>query len=75
MLVALTSMVDEVPALKQPMRYGNKAFCSWVELVEKRAPDMLLGILPEHCHSAVVELVPYLCNSFGHGIVFGILYW
>ena len=31
----LDTLIDEVPPLKQPMRFGNKAFKTWHEQMEK----------------------------------------
>ncbi|KAG2497114.1 hypothetical protein HYH03_004705 [Edaphochlamys debaryana] len=66
MLTKLGTMVDEVPPEQQSLRYGNPAFRTWHARLTERAPALLEAVLPEGVRQAVVELVPYLLDSFGN---------
>jgi serine/threonine-protein phosphatase 2A activator len=35
LLDTLSRWVDEIPPIQQPMRYGNKAFRTWIERLEE----------------------------------------
>ncbi len=63
----LRSWIDDFPPLKQPMRFGNKAFKQWHARVVERAPTMVDSLLPkaEREAGAMAELLPYLKTSFG----------
>ena len=59
--------VDEIPPIEQPMRFGNKAFKSWVDKVrETYEDDMKTVLLTEEQQKAIPELESYLIDSFGH---------
>ena len=63
----LHALVDEIPPLKQPMRFGNKAFRQFhARLVEREAPAFLADLLPPALQAAVPELAAYLGASFGN---------
>jgi len=64
-LAALSALVDEVPPIQQPMRYGNKAFRDWMARAAEAAPGMVAEVLPEGVKGAAVEVAPYLLASFG----------
>eukprot|EP00611_Tribonema_gayanum_P026728 TRINITY_DN6438_c0_g1_i1.p1 TRINITY_DN6438_c0_g1~~TRINITY_DN6438_c0_g1_i1.p1 ORF type:complete len:397 (+),score=115.62 TRINITY_DN6438_c0_g1_i1:180-1370(+) len=68
MLGEMEGWVAEYPPLKQPMRFGNKAFCSWHSRLVNEAPRMMAALLPKALAEAGAarELLPYLCSSFGH---------
>ncbi len=63
----LRSWIDDFPPLKQPMRFGNKAFKQWHARMVERAPTMVDSLLPkaEREAGATAELLPYLKTSFG----------
>ncbi len=63
----LRSWIDDFPPLKQPMRFGNKAFRQWYARMVERAPTMVDSLLPnvEREAGATAELMPYLKTSFG----------
>ncbi len=48
------------------MRYGNPGFRLWHEKMKAIGPNLLKGIWPEKHHEAIVELLPYLHDSFGN---------
>lgn len=62
----LLDIVDEVPPIQQPMRFGNKAFRQWhSRLLVETGPfltDLLSGF---ECTGASIELAPYLDGAFG----------
>lgn len=62
----LYSLVDEVPPLKQPMRFGNKAFRTWHERMSAEAGSFLVEVLPEEKSGAAAELTPYILDMFGN---------
>jgi len=66
------TMLDEVPPIEQPMRFGNKAFKTWLDQVAATVDEDLAAIMqagnPEfkHVKRAIPELKEYLLESFGH---------
>eukprot|EP00960_Hanusia_phi_P068150 766772-Hanusia_phi.AAC.1 len=77
----MSSWVDEIPPIKQPMRYGNKAFRSdtgldyhgmtrclrrdWMDKVAEEVPKLVEEMLPDEIKAAAVEATPYLLGSLG----------
>ena len=67
----LEKWLDEVPPVDQPMRFGNKAFRTWMDKIKDSLNEDLTAILsatnPEFtvAHKAVPELRVYLEESFG----------
>lgn len=61
----LSQWIDEIPPIKQPMRYGNKAYRIWHERLEQHAVELMKEILPEELHPAAEELAEYFKESFG----------
>ena len=63
----LYALIDEVPPLHQPMRYGNRAFRAWHARMMVEAQAFLVDILGvvDHARAAVIELAPYLHGAFG----------
>jgi len=66
MLEKLSVIVDEVPAIDQPQRFGNKAFKTWYERLQSCAETLLEEALPLETHPAIVELKTYLTEAFGN---------
>ncbi|XP_042148562.1 serine/threonine-protein phosphatase 2A activator isoform X2 [Ixodes scapularis] len=66
LLETLDAWVEETPPVSQPQRFGNSAFRTWLQKVHKEAEELLREALPEDCRPAVVELFPYLQESFGN---------
>jgi len=66
MLSTMEGWLAEHPPLKQPMRFGNKAFQSWHARLKADLPAMLVALLPEGIQMATIELAPYLEDSFGN---------
>lgn len=62
----LYCLVDEIPPIQQPMRFGNKAFRDWHTKMITEADSFLLEILPANLNAAAVELAPYLYDMFGN---------
>lgn len=62
----LNTIVDEVPPIKQPMRFGNKAFRDWHALLCVETDTFLADILPEEIASSSIELAPYIWDMFGN---------
>ena len=67
----LDAWLDEVPPVEQPMRFGNKAFRTWVDKIIAAVDDDLAVIMqsanPEfkNYQRAIPELKGYLVDSFG----------
>ena len=67
----LEQWLKEVPPIEQPMRFGNKAFRTWLDrITESVEADLLVmgqTANPEfkHFSRAVPELKEYLIESFG----------
>jgi hypothetical protein len=68
MLNDFEKWVTETPPLKQPMRFGNKAFQTLQKKVADNADPILAKILPEELKGAIIELKTYLVDSFGSNI-------
>eukprot|EP00040_Diaphanoeca_grandis_P023383 m.127148 g.127148 ORF g.127148 m.127148 type:complete len:349 (+) comp29251_c0_seq2:189-1235(+) len=67
-LEELDAMVTNIPPLDIQGRFGNPAFKTWHAKFTEDASKLLKTIVPESNHSAVVELTPYLLDSFGNPI-------
>ncbi|GBF94505.1 hypothetical protein Rsub_07039 [Raphidocelis subcapitata] len=65
-LDALRAWVDEIPPTQQSLRYGNPAYRTWFARMAAAAPGLMRDVLPPELHGAVVELTPYLVDSFGN---------
>ena len=66
-LELLAQWVDEIPPIKQPMRFGNKAFRDWHARLVRETPSYLLALLePYGLSGAERELSPYLYGAFGN---------
>ncbi|KAJ3024277.1 Serine/threonine-protein phosphatase 2A activator [Thoreauomyces humboldtii] len=63
----LDKMIDDVPPMESPQRFGNKAFRTWVDLVENAAEGTMRAILPPEFAHAAPELRAYWVGAFGHG--------
>lgn len=66
MIDRLNVIVDEVPPIEQPQRFGNKAFKTWYERLQGAADELLREALPVEAHPAIVELKTYLTEAFGN---------
>lgn len=62
----LYELVSEIPPIKQPMRFGNKAFRDWHTRMLVEAEIFLNNVLPTEKKTAVIELVPYFSEMFGN---------
>jgi hypothetical protein len=59
-------MVDEVPPVDQPMRFGNKAFRTLIEKMNETIENKVKAFSAlEGFDRAVPELMLYLQESFG----------
>lgn len=65
-MAELSRWVDDIPAQTQPMRYGNKAYRTWHTKLVKAAPDLCRSLLTDATADSIVELLPYLYDSFGN---------
>ena len=66
LLESLSNWIDEIPPIKQSMRYGNKAYRTWHSRLVHEAPSLCQGLLSQDKAGAEIELAPYLCDSFGN---------
>ena len=65
-LEKLKVWVGEIPPDDQPQRFGNRSYRVWQARLTDSASDMITSILPDPLHAAVIELKPYLLDSFGN---------
>jgi len=67
-LSTMESWLKEIPPIKQPMRFGNKAFRQWHARLVENAVAILKTIIGKELSEAGAheELVPYLTASFGN---------
>jgi len=65
-LSCLENTVRRCPPTGDLMRYGNVMYRDWHEQMVSSAGDLLGDILPKQNHGAIIELLPYFCNSFGN---------
>uniref|UniRef100_A0A0N4ZQ22 Serine/threonine-protein phosphatase 2A activator n=1 Tax=Parastrongyloides trichosuri TaxID=131310 RepID=A0A0N4ZQ22_PARTI len=67
MLFAIEDWINEFPPENMELqRFGNKAFRQWHEKLKDNADRILSEILPKSLHPAIIELKPYLLDSFGN---------
>jgi len=65
-LSAVEGWAKEYPPVQQQFRYGNKAFRCWHSRLCVSSHKLVKELLPISHHEVIVELVPYLCESFGN---------
>ncbi|KAI8814986.1 Phosphotyrosyl phosphatase activator [Cladochytrium replicatum] len=66
-LEALMDLCDEVPAVDNAKsRFGNPAFQTWYDKMEKTVPEKLINNVPGIPPAALAEVSTYLINSFGN---------
>jgi hypothetical protein len=62
----LFRLVEATPPIKQPMRFGNKAYRTWHENLPSHIHAFLQDILAPSHLDAEIELSPYLADMFGN---------
>lgn len=62
----LFDLISEIPPLKQPMRFGNKAFKQFHCRLCEESPVFLADLLPPDLVEANLEVASYLNTSFGN---------
>lgn len=63
----LSKLVDEIPPIQQPMRFGNKSFRTWLDTVTNNSKKYHKNILSENLYQNYIdELFPYFNESFGN---------
>jgi len=69
----LYNLVDEIPPLNQPMRFGNKAFRTWYDRLQQEVPIFLNELLnsvngtaPNEASQHHSEIAQYLLTAFGN---------
>lgn len=67
-MIILYNLIDEIPPIKQPMRFGNKAFRTWHARLKVESKIFVEKILTrEMIDSGVgIEIEEYLFISFGN---------
>ncbi|EPS41540.1 hypothetical protein H072_4553 [Dactylellina haptotyla CBS 200.50] len=74
LLVTVQNLIDEVPPVEGPRRFGNVAFRTWFSTLEQRSLDLLRKHLPSHIATApakgagitpIEELNVYFLGGFG----------
>lgn len=76
MLRTMNIWIQEIPPLKQPSRFGNKAYriwnerlcevCKWVLTKSQRAPQLIETAIRKENPMLCTELAGYLEESFGN---------
>ncbi|KAJ1605878.1 phosphotyrosyl phosphatase activator protein-related [Cryptosporidium canis] len=66
LLSKLDSVVDEIPPIKQPMRFGNKAFQTWYDRADQICTSYISDILGENSDEYLGEVKCYFIESFGN---------
>lgn len=67
----IEGQLEQVPPIEQPMRFGNKAFRQWIDLIATTLDADLLAIAeaanPDFPRKAdaLTEIKEYLLDSFG----------
>jgi serine/threonine-protein phosphatase 2A activator len=69
-LDALLGIMDQYPPIKQPMRFGNKAFRDWHAAMLRESPELLAPLFSDDHKELVDEgimtqIVAYASGSFG----------
>jgi hypothetical protein len=62
----LYDLIDEIPPIKQPMRFGNKAFRLWHTKMLEEVKEFLMDLLPTDKAEAAIEIEPYFNELFGN---------
>ncbi|KAI6654771.1 Serine/threonine-protein phosphatase 2A activator [Oopsacas minuta] len=62
----LNLWVSEIPPEDQPQRFGNKSYRVWHARLTDSSTELIQSILPESLQPALIELRPYLLDSFGN---------
>ena len=67
MLDQLIVYVDEVPPIEQPMRFGNKAFRTWLDKVTSNSAEQIATLSSvQGFEKSIPEIKVYWDESFGH---------
>lgn len=66
MLKKMETWLEEFPPTKQSMRFGNKAFQQFHAKLVQSSGELLEEVLPPELHDAIIEVSPYLQDSFGN---------
>jgi serine/threonine-protein phosphatase 2A activator len=67
MLLEIERWIEQYPPSQhRQARYGNPAFRDWHRHLTAAACGIVDRILPDEKKEAVIELTPYLCQSFGN---------
>ncbi|KAJ1677189.1 Serine/threonine-protein phosphatase 2A activator, partial [Spiromyces aspiralis] len=67
MLNTVQGWIRELPPdTTRAQRFGNTRFRDWVKRLEEMSEMLLMDLLPERSHPAIVELKAYLEQSFGN---------
>lgn len=62
----LYDLVNAIPPIQQPMRFGNKAFRLWHQRISEEINGFLSSVLPPALSTASVEILPYFLDLFGN---------
>ncbi|GJQ84146.1 putative PPIases [Trypoxylus dichotomus] len=66
LLEKLGGMIDQIPPIEQPQRFGNQAFRTWYQRLKELSFDLLKEVLPNNLHRAIPEIMMYLIDGFGN---------
>lgn len=66
LLETLDKLINDIPPIEQPQRFGNKAFRAWWSYLKENALELLHKALPSTYYRAVPEIKEYLIESFGN---------
>ncbi|KAF7456153.1 phosphotyrosyl phosphatase activator protein-related [Cryptosporidium felis] len=66
LLDKLDSTIDEIPPIKQPMRFGNKAFQTWYDKTSLLCVPYISDVLSSKSDGYLEEVKHYFVESFGN---------
>ncbi|XP_053551712.1 serine/threonine-protein phosphatase 2A activator [Bombina bombina] len=66
LLDTLDLWIDETPPVDQPSRFGNKAFRTWYNKLDKEAENLVCTVIPSQLSAAAPEVAVYLKEAVGN---------
>lgn len=67
-IAKLKDLIEQIPPISQPSRFGNKAFRTWHAAMVEETATFMDDLLPQELKGAAMELSPYITGAFGNEI-------
>lgn len=61
-------LIEQVPPIQQPQRFGNKAFHTWYNKLKEVSLELTKSCLNDNLKDHAEEISYYLNESFGNSI-------